>query len=152
MTLQFYATVTGNIQGPFKGETLSTKVANKIPGVAFSYGVLEPASAARCEQRPVVFTKLWGASSPQFYQAAYTGEVLTSVLFEFFIPLSDGTESLDHTILLTNGTVSASRQSVHAAQTDGPLIDTRYVHEISFRFEKIEIVSLTAHTEAHGDW
>lgn len=152
MTLQFYATVTGSTQGPFKGESLSTKLANKIPGVAFSYGVLQPASAARCEQHPIVFTKLWGASSPQFYEAAYTDEVLTSVLFEFFLPLSDGSESLDHTILLTNARVSASRQSVHAAQPDGPLIDTRYLHEIAFRFEKIEITSLTAHTEAHGKW
>ncbi|GGA68940.1 hypothetical protein GCM10011507_20510 [Edaphobacter acidisoli] len=154
MTLQFFATVTGSIQGAFKGETLSTKLANKIPGVALSYSVLEPEGAAttKCQQRPVLFTKLWGASSPQFYQAAYTGEVLTSVLFEFFLPLSDGSQSLDHTILLSNATVSLSRQSVHAGQHDGPLIDTRYLHEIGFRFEKIEITSLTAHTEAHGQW
>lgn len=154
MTLQFYATVTGSRQGAFNGETLSTKLPNKIPGVAFSYAVLEAegTGTARPRQQPVLFTKLWGASSPQFYEAAYTGEVLSSVLFEFYLPLSDGVESLDHTILLTNATVSLSRQSVHAGQHDGPLIDTRYLHEIAFRFEKIEIVSLTGHTEAHGQW
>lgn len=152
MTLQFYATVTGSIQGIFKGESLSAKLANKIPGVAFNYGVLEPENAARSRQQPVLFTKHWGASSPEFYQAAYTGEVLTSVLFEFYLPLSDGGESLDHTILLTNATVSASRQYVQTGQQDGPQVDTRYLHEVAFRFERIEITSLTGHTEAHGKW
>lgn len=158
MTLQFYATVVGTTQGTFKGETLSTKVANKVPGVAFSYGILDSGDAApgpgsgRRGQQPVVFTKQWGPASPQFYQAAYTGEVLPSVLFEFFLPLSDGTESLDHTIKLTNATVSSSRQWVQVNQQDGPMVDTRNLHEISFRFERIEIVSLTGHTEAAGEW
>ena len=110
MTLQLYATVTGALQGAFKGEATSPKLLHKIPGVAFSYGVLDPHDAAtgapsgRRQHQPVTFTKQWGASSPQFYQAAYTNEVLTTVLFEFFLPLSDGTESLDHTIKLTNAT------------------------------------------------
>jgi len=158
MTLQFYATVVGTTQGTFKGETLSTKIANKIPGVAFSYGIVDSCDAAtgadsgRRRQQPVVFTKQWGPASPQFYQAAYTGEVLSSVLFEFFLPLSDGTESLDHTVRLTNATVSAARQWVQVNQQDGPMVDTRNLQEISFRFEKVEIVSLTGHTEALGEW
>jgi len=158
MTLQFYATVVGTTQGTFKGETLSTKIANKIPGVAFSYGLVEAndasagAGSGRREQQSVVFTKQWGPASPQFYQAAYRGEVLSSVLFEFFLPLSDGTESLDHTIRLTNATVAAARQWVQVNQQDGPLVDTRNLHEISFHFQKIEIVSLTGHTEALGEW
>jgi len=158
MTLQFYATVVGSSQGTFKGESMSTKLANKIPGVAFSYGILDPRDAAngaysgKREQQPVVFTKQWGAASPQFYQAAYTNEILPSVLFEFFLPLSDGDESLDHIIKLTNATVSSTRQIVHVGQQDGPLLDTRNLHEISFHFQKIEIVSLTGHTEALGGW
>lgn len=158
MTLQFYATVVGSAQGTFKGETLSTKIANKIPGVAFSYSLVEANDAAagenagRCRQQPVVFTKQWGPASPQFYQAAYTGEILSSVLFEFYLPLSDGTESLDHTVKLTNATVFSARQWVQVNQQDGPQVDTRNLHEISFRFEKIEIVSLTGHTEALGEW
>lgn len=154
MTLQFYATVVGSTQGTFKGETLSTKIANKIPGLAFSYGLADAGDAdtGRYMQQPVVFTKQWGVASPQFYQAAYAGEVLSSVLFEFYLPLSDGTESLDHTVTLTNARVASSRQWVQVNQQDGPLVDTRNLHEISFRFEKIEIVSLSGHTEATGEW
>lgn len=158
MTLQFYATIVGTSQGTFKGEATSAKLVNKIPGIAFSYGILDPRDAVtgaysgKREQQPVVFTKLWGASSPQFYQAAYTGEILPSVLFEFFVPLSDGIESLDHTIKLTNATVSSTRQSVQVSQMNGPLVDTRDLHEISFHFQKIEITSFIGHTEASGEW
>lgn len=158
MMLQFYATVIGSSQGTFKGESMQIKLANKIRGVAFNYGILDPRDAAngaysgKREQQPVVFTKLWGASSPQFYQAAYSNEILLSVVFEFFLPLSDGNESLDHTIKLTNATVSSTRQTVQAGQVDGPSIDTRSLHEISFHFQKIEIISLTGHTEAIGEW
>ena len=158
MTLQLYATVTGSAQGAFQGEESSPKLAHKIPGVAFTYGILDPhdalfgASSGKRQQQPVLFTKLWGAASPQFYQAAYTNELLPSVLFEFFLPQSDGTELLDHTIKLTNATVSSARQWMNLGQLNGPLIDSRELHEISFHFQKIEILSLTGHTEAIGDW
>jgi type VI secretion system secreted protein Hcp len=157
MTLQLYATVVGAAQGTFKGEATSTRLVHKIPGVAFTYGVLDPhdnivASSGKRQQQPVVFTKLWGASSPQFYQAAYSNEVLTSVLFEFFLPMPDGTESLDHTVLLSNATVSSARQFLHLGQLNGPLIDSRELHEIYFHYEKIELTSLTGQTSATGDW
>jgi len=158
MTLQLYATVTGSAQGAFQGEESSPKLIHKIPGVAFSYGILDPhdavsgASSGKRQQQPVLFTKPWGASSPQFYKAAYTNELLTTVLFEFFLPQPDGTESLDHTITLTNATVSSARQWVQLGQLNGPPVDSRELHEIAFHFQKIEIVSLTGHTEATGDW
>lgn len=158
MTLQFYATVVGSSQGTFKGEATSPKLVHKIPGVAFSYGILDPHDAAtgahsgQRQQQPVIFTKQWGPSSPQFYQAAYISEILPSVLFEFFRPLSDGTESLDYTIKLINATVSSTQQAVHLGQLNGPLVDSRDLHEISFHFQKIEIISLTGHTEASANW
>lgn len=158
MTLQFYATVVGSSQGTFKGEESSPKLANKIPGVAFRYGILDPHDASTeahsgpRQQQPVVFTKQWGASSPQFYHAAYTSEILPSVLFEFFRPLPDGTEALDSTIKLVNATVSSARQSVHLGQLNGPLVDSRDLHEITFHFEKIEITSLSGETSATTGW
>jgi type VI secretion system secreted protein Hcp len=158
MTLQLYATVTGAVQGPFKGEATSPKLLHKIPGIAFSYGVLNPhdvatgAPSGRRQHQPITFTKQWGASSPQFYQAAYTNEVLTTVLFEFFLPLSDGTESLDHTIKLTNATIFSTQQALHLGQLNGPPVDSRELHEISFHFQKIEITSLTGHTQATDNW
>lgn len=158
MSPQFYVIVVGAKQGTFKGEATAVKLANKIPGVAFSYGVVDPHDAAtgapsgRRQQQPVTFTKLWGASSPQFYQAAFANELLTSVLFEFMATLPDGTESIDHTIKLTNATIAASQQSLHLGQLNGPPVDSRELHEISFYFQKIDITSVSGRTEAIDDW
>ena len=58
MAVKFYATVIGARQGTFKSEgTQGGLGKGKIPGVDFAYGV----------------------ETPQFYQAAFTNEVLTSV-------------------------------------------------------------------------
>ena len=129
MTVQLYASVVGAKQGVFKGEALSTKLANKIPGVAFSYWRRRSprrrlgAASGKRQHQPLVFTKQWGASSPQFYQAAYTNEVLTSVVFQFIATLPDGVESVDHTITLTNATISSCSQTMHIGQLNGPAVD-----------------------------
>jgi len=151
MATQFYATVTGAKQGAFKGETTQKGREGKIPGVAFSYGVLSPHAVSsgagqatgKRQHQPVVFTKEWGASSPQFYQAAFTNETLTSVLFEFFTTSRDGTQQVDHTIKLTNAFIIAIRQTLPDSQPAGSLVDPRELQEISFIFQRIEIVSVT---------
>jgi type VI secretion system secreted protein Hcp len=158
MTVQIFASVVGAKQGAFKGEATSTKLAHKIPGVGFSYGVDDPhdpasgASSGKRQHRPVIFTKPWGASSPQFYQAAFTNEILTSVVFQFVVTLPDGTDSVDHTITLTNATITSTSQNLHLGQLNGPLIDSRELHEISFDFQKISISSAPGQTEAVDDW
>jgi len=151
MATQFYATVTGAKQGAFKGETTQKGREGKILGVAFSYGVLSPHAVSpgagqatgKRQHQPIVFTKEWGASSPQFYQAAFTNETLTSVLFEFFTTSRDGTQQVDHTIKLTNASIIAVRQTLPNNQPAGSLADPRELQEISFTFQKIEIVSVT---------
>ncbi|HMF65264.1 MAG TPA: type VI secretion system tube protein TssD [Edaphobacter sp.] len=155
MATQFYATVTGAKQGAFKGETTQKGREGKILGVAFSYGVLSPHAVSsgagqatgKRQHQPVVFTKEWGASSPQFYQAAFTNETLTSVLFEFIVTNRDGTQQVDHTIKLTNASIIAVRQTLPDSQPAGSLVDPRELQEISFTFQKIEIVSLTGGTQ-----
>jgi type VI secretion system secreted protein Hcp len=155
MATQFYATVTGAKQGAFKGETTQKGREDKIAGVAFSYGVLSPhalssgagQATGKRQHQPVLFTKEWAASSPQFYQAAFTNEVLTSVLFEFFVTSRDGTQQLDHTIKLTNASIIEVRQTLPDSQPAGSLVDPRELQEISLIFEKIEIVSVTGGTQ-----
>jgi type VI secretion system secreted protein Hcp len=93
MATMFYATVTGAKQGAFKDESPSADFKGKIPGVDFSYGVESPREPAtglptgKRQHHPVIFTKLWGASSPQFYDAAFNavaggnaGNALSQVL------------------------------------------------------------------------
>jgi type VI secretion system secreted protein Hcp len=151
---QIYATIVGSKQGAFKGEGIGPGKADKIPAVAFSYGVVEPYDAAtgritgRRQHKPVVLTKEWGASSPQFFQAAYTNEVLKSVLIEFYTVERDGKEAVDHTVKLTNATIV----SVDDAEEDKTPADTNERERISFVFQKIEIESLSGKTSAMDDW
>lgn len=158
MAPQFFATVTGAKQGAFKGESTQKGREGKIPGVGFSYGVAIPRDATSGQatgkrmHRPVVFTKEWGASSPQFYAAAFTNELLPSVVFEFYATASNGIQVLDHTIKLTNAIIVESDQSLLLPQSGGPVNDSRDLHVVSFTFQKIEITSLTGKTSATDDW
>ena len=157
MAEHFYATVVGARQGTFKGEGKSPLSMSKIPGVDFSYGVDIPHDASghvtgRRQHLPVVFTKEWGASSPQFYAAVFDNETLTSVLFEFITIGPDGKESVGHTIKLTNASITEVEQSLNTGQSGGPLIDSRELETISFTFQKIEIASLSGGTHAADDW
>jgi len=158
MAVKFYATVIGARQGTFKSEgTQGGLGKGKIPGVDFAYGVEVPHDAAtggitgKRQHRPVVLTKEWGASSPQFYQAALTNALLTSVTFEFAAVDRTGKETIDHTIKLTNATISAVEVSVQNGQAGGPLVDSRDLQAISFYFQKIDIMG-PGGTEAIDDW
>ena len=159
MPIQFYATVTGAKQGAFKTEGPQSALSKgKIPGIAFGYSVISPRDATsglptgKRQHQPVTFTKEWGASSPQFYQAAFTNENLTSVLFEFIATGVDGKVLIDHTIKLTNASIASVSQSLHDPQTGGPVIESRELQTITFTFQKIEITSTTGSTTAMDDW
>ena len=157
MVTQFFVTVTGAKQGNFKGESTQKGHEGKIQGVAFSYGVLSPRDGisglptGKRQHQPVVFSKEWGASSPQFYQAIYTNESLPTVLFEFFVTNISGAQVLHHTVKLTNASISAVRETLPDNQPTGS-VDPRDLQEISFTFQKIEIVSVTGGTQAADDW
>jgi type VI secretion system secreted protein Hcp len=158
MATQIFATVTGSKQGAFKGESTQKGREGKIPGVGFAYGIVSPHDSAsgqasgKRQHKPVVFTKEWGASSPQFYAAAYTNEVLSTVLFEFYLSSPTGTLVVDHTVKLTNAVILDIEQSLNLPQADGPVIDSRDLQSISFAFQKIEITSVTGGTSAADNW
>ncbi len=158
MPRQIFATVTGAKQGPFKGESTQKSFENKIPGVGLSFGVTSPHDAntgqatGKRQHQPIVFTKEWGVSSPQFYAAAYTNETLTTVLFEVYTTSPAGIQRVDHTVKLTNAILSAVQDSLLLGESGGPVIDTRDLQQISFVFEKIEIASVIGGTSAIDDW
>ena len=72
MPYQVFATVTGAKQGAFKGESTQKGREGKIAITSISYGVTIPRDATsglatgRRIQHPVIFSKHWGVSSPQF--------------------------------------------------------------------------------------
>src|SRR5438270_2420357 len=121
MAIQLYVTVDAVKQGKFKGEGIDAD-KGRIPGVGLEYEVNAPRdpfsgqASGKRQHKPVVFTKEWGVSSPQFFAALFTNEVLKSVLFEFVNPTGRGDE-VDHTIKLTNASISDVRQYVHEGTT-----------------------------------
>ncbi|HWW23623.1 MAG TPA: type VI secretion system tube protein TssD [Edaphobacter sp.] len=158
MAVQIYAAFKGVKQGDFKSESNQKDHEGTVPGVAFSYGVIVPRDVAtgqasgKRQHQPVVFTKEWGASSPQFYTAAYTNEVLSAVAFNFYVSGPTGTQQLDHTVKLTNATIISVKQSIQLPQQGGPIIDSRELEEISLIFQKIEITSISGGTTATDNW
>jgi type VI secretion system secreted protein Hcp len=159
MPIEFYATVTGAKQGAFKPEGSQSALGKgKIPGIAFGYSVVSPRDptsglpTGKRQHQPVTFTKEWGASSPQFYQAVFNNENLTSVLFEFIGTGIDGKDFIDHTIKLTNASIASVSESVHDPEKGGPVIDSRELQTITFTFQKIDIASNSGKTDAMDDW
>jgi len=142
----FYVTIDGTRQGRLKGESAAPAHAGQLPGLRFTYNVTSPrdtirdtaiglAPAAR-QQSTIVFTKEWGAASPQLFSAAVTNEVLKSVVFEFVKSNGAGQEYVFQTIRLMNASVTAIRMVVGPLGADGP---DRPYEEVSLTFQSITI-------------
>ena len=160
MAYEFYVSIEGQKQGKFKGESPRDTHKAKLPGVRFSYECVSPRDAntgqasGKRQHRPVTFTKEWGASSPQIFQALVTNEVLKTVLFEFVHTTPEGTEEVYHTVKLTNATVSGLQQFVGQSEegSKGELYATRELETVSMTFQKIEIENKVGKTVAMDDW
>ena len=121
----FYVTIVARKQGQFKGESTRAAAKGKLEGLTFVSEVSSPRDAAsgmatgRRMHSPVMFTKRWGAASPQLFQAAVTNEVLKSVLFEFLATDKAGKEHVFETVKLTNATISDVRRSLDEHTAEG---------------------------------
>ncbi len=153
MAYEFYVTIKGKKQGPFKGESPKARYKDKIPAVHFLYEIKAPRdvstgqASGKRQHSPVMITKEWGAASPQILQALVTNEMLDFVFFEFVRTNPAGEEEIYYTIRLTNATVCDLKQYVQAQPgPDHPLED------ISFTFQKIEVEDKDAKTSASDDW
>jgi|SRR3954451_6387081 type VI secretion system secreted protein Hcp len=157
MAYEFYVTVEGKRTGRFHEEAAGGKgkAAGKVTGLAFDYSVDSPRDQAtgmatgKRVHHPISFVKQWGASSPQFFLALVTNDVLSTVLFEFMSTSEVGKQQVFHTIKLTNAAVSAIEQFV--AHDDQDARDARALEKISLTFQRIEITNLDANTTAMDD-
>lgn len=166
MAYEFYISTEGTKQGKFKGESPREAHKEKCAGLALQYEVTSPRDAAtgqasgKRQHKPLIITKEWGASTPQFFQALVTNEVLKSVLLEFVQTTPEGVEEIYHTIKLSNATVANIKQYVGATRFSqdsggsrhGAAYDTHELEDISFTFQKIEIESKTGKTMVADDW
>lgn len=145
---EFTVAIEGAKQGRFKGEGSGDALKEKLIGLAFEYEIKTPrdpatgAATGKRQHQPIVFTKEWGAASPQLFQAAATNESLKSVVFEFYPAAPGGASEPFYTIRLTNAAVSSIRQHT---------LDGRYVEEISLTFAKIEVEHKPSKTTGSDD-
>ncbi|HEX2781771.1 MAG TPA: type VI secretion system tube protein TssD [Gemmatimonadaceae bacterium] len=155
----FTVTVEGTKQGVFKAENPRAGRQGKIPAIAFSYDVKSPRDAAsgmasgRRQHSPITFTKAIDASSPQFFQALTTNEILKSVVFEFYGTNPNGEEQVVYVVRLSNATVGEIEQYV--GRTGGDAMraaDTTPIEDVSVTFQRIELESTTGKTMAMDDW
>jgi len=155
----FFVKITGSQKiGPFRGESLLKGHQDWIEGIRFSSQVTSPRDAAtgqpsgKRQYSPITFTKVWGPSSPQIFQACVTNEVLSTVKFEFWTTISGGQEVMYQTIILTNATVSSFRRSIGVPMGNEPP-DPRDLEDVSLTFQKIEITdNAKGGITAMDDW
>lgn len=153
------ADIDGTKQGRFKADSPKGIAATKL-----IYEVKSPRDMAtgqasgRRQYGPLCITKEVGASSPQFFQATVTNEVLKSALFRFMRTNPNGEEYVYYSLKLTNATVSNYKQmsgyadpSVTSAKTTS-LYDTHNQEEVCFTFQRIEVQSTDGKTMAMDDW
>ena len=152
----FYIKMEGSKQGTFKDEVTDPGQGSR--GLGFEQAVTSPRDAAsgqatgRRQYSPILITKEWGAASPQLFQALVTNEALKTVQFAFYGPTGGSTDETTtpfFTIKLTNAFVSklekyknfnaAGHQDAH---------DERFLEDVSFTFQKIEMVHVASTTAA----
>lgn len=159
----FYVTVQGEKQGKFKSDTSTseTKVSEgKILGVRFQYGITVPTDprsglpSGKHQHQPVVITKKWGISSPQFFRACVSGETLKFVTIEFIHTGPRGDKYIFQVIRLADAKIVSIRQYANMLSTIDPLATTRppEFEDITFIFKKIEILNKDGNTTAEDDW
>lgn len=156
MAYRFYVSVKGKDQGPFKDEDGAGK--GRMLGHRFRFkgsSNNDPATrakgAAARSHEPLLLTKPWGASSPLFFQAFWTNEVLEEVTLTFVHRDDDGKEKPFHEIVMTNATIVSLE---HVAGDDVTVPDgiPQELEEIGFRFEAMTIKNIPAQTAANFDF
>jgi type VI secretion system secreted protein Hcp len=163
MAYEFYVTIEGTKQGKFKGESIRDVHKEKLSGLSFNHEIKSPRDIAtgqasgKRQHGPITFTKEWGASSPQLFQALVTNEVLKSALFEFVHTTAVGDEEVYHTIKLVNATVSNIRYVTGKGESAGSAktvstYDTHELEEVSLTYQRIEMESKKGKTMAFDDW
>jgi type VI secretion system secreted protein Hcp len=147
-----YFTAVGKKQGAFKGDGLKTKGHElQMQALTFDYGIVSPRDVAtglpsgKRQHKPVVISKEWGPSMPQFLAAIANNEQLTKVTLEFWDtdPAKGGGQRLHFVVTLTNANVSEVRQR---------LANDLLTEDLSFTFQKIEVADKVGNTIFTDDW
>jgi type VI secretion system secreted protein Hcp len=145
-----YVTVVGKKQGTFKGDGLTSRLhLDQMLASAFDYGLASPRDPAtglatgKRQHKPVVITKEWGPSMPQFLQAAATNEQLTKVTMEFWDTDRTGVQRLHFVVTLTNASILEVKQH---------LASDLLTEDLSFTFQKVTVEDKIGKTTFTDNW
>jgi len=160
----YFLRVTGAKQGPFKGDSAQKAHHNDIVALGFEYEVSSPRDPAtglasgKRQHSPIVITKALDSSSPQFYEALATNEVLRTAELDIFQTAPTGASVLAYAFKLTNAQVtdlrqySAGTENVEALASGGDVIGPAApLEQVSLTFERIEESSVSGQTTAIDD-
>ncbi len=155
--VRIYVSINATRQGPLKGEARDPRRGGSwTPCLRYFYQVTSPLDAAtglssgRKQRSPILFTKEWGGSSPQLYQAMVTNEVLKTVIFEFVRTGPGGEERVFQRVTLTDATVSSIKQFVNYPQDAAPP-DARALEDVSLAFRTLRIENEEGSTSVIDD-
>jgi type VI secretion system secreted protein Hcp len=153
----FYVIIRGTRQGIFKGELSGANHRDQLAGLRFSMQVSAARDTSsgqatgRHQYSTVMFTKEWGAASPQILSAMASNEVLQSVEFEFVRSNPLGQESIFETVKLTQASITGVRRYL-GVPGDGDPVDPRPLEDISLTFRKIEVTNTEGRMTFTDDW
>jgi type VI secretion system secreted protein Hcp len=143
------------VQGTFQGDPATGGSTTKIAVYSLTQELRVPFDAAtgqitgKRQHSPLTIVKELDKSSPLFFTAAATNEVLKSVTCTLSRSFFNGQARAYFKIALTNATVVEIKDSGNgvngAAQGDER-------ERISFSYQKIELTDLDSNTTAVDDW
>lgn len=140
-TYEFLVAAQGAKQGNFIADSNAGIVGlayyNEVVNTGAS--VSTGAASGKLTYGPVTITKAWGPSSPQFYGALFTNEVIKTATFTFNFQSTGGTTAA---VKLQNAIVSSIRRRTDPVS--GP------VEDISFVYQSIEIDDTAGATSVVG--
>lgn len=137
---QMSVAIEGFRQGGFGGPTV------QIPILKYDFNVVSPVilgggggqQTGKRQYAPIVFQKLWDASTVQINRALVTGERLRSVTFTFFELNARGAVDVSFKVILRNAVFVSIHQHVGDTLKDDSLNPQR-LEEIGVAFESISI-------------
>ena len=152
--------VKGNVQGDFKGESLSKAWQDWIPSFSYNSELIAPRDIAsglatgKRMYKPITIVKEWGDATPQFYTALATNEILKLVEFDFVKKNMIGQEYVYFKITLTNALVSDTRmfKNMQVNTQNSGYNELPELQEVSFTFQSIKIESLHANVLFMDTW
>ena len=154
MAFEFYVTID-SAQGRIKGECDRQGHEGKIPGRWFRSRVAipredAPGKGTKRKHEPLTFRKRVGPSTPRLLAALCSGEMLTSVLFEFVGRGSDGQEAVLFSIKLSDAVICGHNIIIPEVETGSGLPEEEV--ELTARRITWEAKGPQAMVKATDDW